>query len=392
MGDIKALVTCLLLIINLCEGEPGSPILTNTRGRSRIARSTNAKTTIQDIIPGDYNNRETPNVSNSTVVEVSMVIMSMHAIDAKDMSYSMSLYLRQGWTDPRLAYSTAEGTGYAHALRIHPDDMDMIWQPDLFFANERDSRWHDVTVPNKIMRIQPDGSVLYDMKLTVTLACHMDLERFPFDTQLCPMDLESYGYTLSDVTFKWNDRPTHVNNKVRLPQFTLKNKTRYDTFERLTTGTYQRLSLNFSLKRNVGYFAVRMFFPSVLLVALSWLAFWLGRDALTARVLVGLLVMTSLTMVSNSGNDVIPAVSYTKAIDIWFTVCFLFVFAVLVEVATVEFLRQRRQPADSGNEKDGDNRVSETGSKVDVVCKAVFPVVFSVFLLVYFAIYASADE
>ena len=31
----------------------------------------------------------------------------------------------------------------------------------------------------------------------------MDFHLFPFDYQLCPVELESYGHTTSDIMFKW---------------------------------------------------------------------------------------------------------------------------------------------------------------------------------------------
>ena len=31
----------------------------------------------------------------------------------------------------------------------------------------------------------------------------MDFHLFPFDFQLCPVELESYGHTTSDIIFKW---------------------------------------------------------------------------------------------------------------------------------------------------------------------------------------------
>ena len=31
----------------------------------------------------------------------------------------------------------------------------------------------------------------------------MDFHLFPFDYQLCPVELESYGHTAADIVFKW---------------------------------------------------------------------------------------------------------------------------------------------------------------------------------------------
>ena len=35
------------------------------------------------------------------------------------------------------------------------------------------------------------------------MACYMDFHLYPFDSQLCPVEFESYGHTTSDIIFKW---------------------------------------------------------------------------------------------------------------------------------------------------------------------------------------------
>ena len=34
--------------------------------------------------------------------------------------------------------------------------------------------------------------------------CPMDLTYFPLDSQLCTLELESYGYTMTDLVYTWH--------------------------------------------------------------------------------------------------------------------------------------------------------------------------------------------
>ena len=43
------------------------------------------------------------------------------------------------------------------------------------------------------------------------------------------------------------------------------------------------------LVRDVGYFIIQFYVPSMLIVILSWVSFWLNVDASPARVSIGLL-------------------------------------------------------------------------------------------------------
>ena len=37
------------------------------------------------------------------------------------------------------------------------------------------------------------------MRLTVKATCPMDLTYFPMDSQMCTLEIESYGYTMDDM-------------------------------------------------------------------------------------------------------------------------------------------------------------------------------------------------
>ena len=71
--------------------------------------------------------------------------------------FTSSFYLIMKWVDPRLEYPNAD---YDH-ITLKGDDMKEIWLPDLYFGYEKDGRHHDVTQPNKALRIHPDGLCRY---------------------------------------------------------------------------------------------------------------------------------------------------------------------------------------------------------------------------------------
>lgn len=70
-------------------------------------------------------------------------------------------------------------------------------------------------------------------------------------------------------------------------QFTIVGYETNDRIEQLATGVYQRLSLSFRLQRNIGYFIFQTYLPSILIVMLSWVSFWINHEATSARVALG---------------------------------------------------------------------------------------------------------
>ena len=76
--------------------------------------------------------------------------------------YSVNIYLRQSWLDERLNYKDI----YPDIDKLTLDSklLEKIWVPDLFFPNEKQAQSHCVTVPNRLIRISPDGTVLYSSR------------------------------------------------------------------------------------------------------------------------------------------------------------------------------------------------------------------------------------
>ena len=107
-------------------------------------------------------------------------------------------------------------------------------------------------------------------------------------------------------------------------------------------GAFPCLEISFFLRRDIGYFFIQHYIPSLLVVILSWVSFWLNVDASPARVSIGLLTVLTTTTQSTFINASLPRVSYVKAIDVWMSMCLVFVFAALLEYALVNVLARRR--------------------------------------------------
>ncbi|XP_068085894.1 gamma-aminobutyric acid receptor subunit beta-like [Anabrus simplex] len=295
-------------------------------------RLENVTQTISRLLEG-YDIRLRPNFGGDPLyVGMDLTIASFDSISEVNMDYTITMYLNQYWKDERLAFSNEE-----EILTLSGDFAEKIWVPDTFFANDKNSFLHDVTERNKLVRLNGDGSITYGMRFTTTLACMMDLHYYPLDSQNCTVEIESYGYTVSDVVMYWKDRPIRGVEEAELPQFTIVGYGTNDRKEKLATGNYQRLSLSFKLQRNIGYFVFQTYLPSILIVMLSWVSFWINHEATSARVALGITTVLTMTTISTGVRSSLPRISYVKAIDIYLVMCFVFVFAALLEYAAVNY-------------------------------------------------------
>ena len=75
--------------------------------------------------------------------------------------YSLNIYLRQRWVDPRLQFINYSRTEW---LELDTKIMKKVWVPDTFFRNEKKGAFHDVTVPNRLMHLYRNGTIYYSMR------------------------------------------------------------------------------------------------------------------------------------------------------------------------------------------------------------------------------------
>nr|XP_054594182.1 uncharacterized protein LOC107378612 isoform X1 [Nothobranchius furzeri]XP_054594190.1 uncharacterized protein LOC107378612 isoform X1 [Nothobranchius furzeri] len=156
-------------------------------------------TRILDSLLDGYDNRLRPGLGDRvTEVKTNIFVTSFGPVSDTDMEYTIDVFFRQSWKDERLKFH-----GPMNILPLNNLMASKIWTPDTFFHNGKKSVAHNMTMPNKLLRIKDDGTLLYTMRLTVHAECPMHLEDFPMDFHSCPLKFGSYAYTISEVTYAW---------------------------------------------------------------------------------------------------------------------------------------------------------------------------------------------
>ena len=83
----------------------------------------------------------------------------MYSLSPLSQDYTLTMYFQQAWRDKRLSYSEIP-------LNLTLDNRvaDQLWVPDTYFLNDKKSFVHGVTVKNRMIRLHPDGTVLYGLR------------------------------------------------------------------------------------------------------------------------------------------------------------------------------------------------------------------------------------
>ncbi|CAF4422207.1 unnamed protein product [Rotaria socialis] len=387
-------------------------------GRANLLRNDASINTVEDFLDtlinsSHYDRRIRPFFDQSKPCNVTMTIHinTISAINEVNMDYNTDLIFRQSWYDPRLNYSGTEWAKRSPEITLHYSLIDRIWVPDSFFRNAKEGKRSDITVPNRLIRVHRDGKVLYSQRLLLKLDCQMKLQKFPLDNQTCVVNIGSYAFATKDLVFYWDETPNvsaiRVNEDLEMPDFVLSNfESRYCN-RTTATGTFACIEVHLALQRNInlylqqlylpstlivalsfiafwidykshpartllsllsivtittkaegsftcllvvlhlkrlfGYYLVQVYIPSMLIVILSFVSFWIDHKSVPARISVGLLTVLTVTTQSSGIRSQLPRVSYIKAIDVWMSACLVFVFAGLLEYALVNVIARKNE-------------------------------------------------
>ncbi|XP_072040427.1 gamma-aminobutyric acid receptor subunit alpha-2-like isoform X2 [Amphiura filiformis] len=332
-------------------------------------------TKILDSILDGYDSSLRPGLKGPpTEVVADIFALSIGPIIEVDMEFKIDVFFRQRWQDKRLQYE-----GNMDQLRLSTIMLKDVWYPDTYFLNGKSSKRHVITTPNAMFRVERDGSVLYTQRLTIVAECQMQLHKYPMDTQVCPLEIGSNSYSTDDIRYKWKygvpheDKSIDIDPLATMAQYTLEKKFQAYSYIKPNNriGNRSVLVTKFTFVRHVGFFLIQTYVPCVLIVILSWVSFFLNREATPARVALGIMAILTITTMGWSSRSVLPKVSYAKAVD-WFNVlCFAFVFAALVEFAAVNYFTKRRGGSLPGMEdnEDEDDCAQAASEKVDAALR-----------------------
>ncbi|XP_039151794.1 glutamate-gated chloride channel isoform X5 [Drosophila simulans] len=322
----------ILYFASLCSASLANNAKINFREKEK-------KVLDQILGAGKYDARIRPSGINgtdnkATNVSVNMFLRSISKIDDYKMEYSVQLTFREQWTDERLKFDDIQG----RLKYLTLTEANRVWMPDLFFSNEKEGHFHNIIMPNVYIRIFPNGSVLYSIRISLTLACPMNLKLYPLDRQICSLRMASYGWTTNDLVFLWKEGdPVQVVKNLHLPRFTLEKFLTDYCNSKTNTGEYSCLKVDLLFKREFSYYLIQIYIPCCMLVIVSWVSFWLDQGAVPARVSLGVTTLLTMATQTSGINASLPPVSYTKAIDVWTGVCLTFVFGALLEFALVNY-------------------------------------------------------
>merc|ERR1712080_19706 len=227
--------------------------------------------------------------------------------------------------------------------------------------------------------------------MKVKFACPMDLHHFPFDNQLCTLDIESFGHSMEDFMLRWNDGANSllIDPDVSIPQFVVFGHRQRNKEISLSHANYSRLSADIQLMRASGHNTLAIFVIISVLMMTTWISFWINPSypAAGLALLVPPLIMI-LGVIAVVQLIITPSLSYATALLNYsylglFMILLAFIPFVLVTVLN-SFFKERYEAKKK-------RRCIPPVFITDTICKVIFPII-AVLIQYYFFKYHTNHE
>jgi hypothetical protein len=254
-----------------------------------------------------------------TKVEVFAAILDINEIsDAKQNFEANFLYILT-WFDPRLA----------HDQDRKSTPLNDVWHPRLQILNQQRLT---STFP-KVVSISPEGQVTYRQRVWGIFSQPLYVRDFPFDHQDFGIRLFTADYAEDEVELVVDPR-SQIAESLSLPDWDI-------VAWNLDATTYKPLPdvpvelamvvFSFQAERRGTYFVYQIILPLVLIVAMSWIVFWIDPKESGSQYSVSITTMLTLIAYRFAIAKDMPIVDYMTRLDIFILGSTVMVFATLMQ-------------------------------------------------------------
>ncbi|MBW2269812.1 MAG: hypothetical protein JRH16_14665 [Deltaproteobacteria bacterium] len=302
-----------------------------------------------------------PRLDRPTVVDTAFRIVELTDIDVRKGHFQFQAYVDFAWCDRRLTFDPKEMGSELRAF-VGADALKKqgeIWSPDLAMVNEVSG----IQVRKRELTIRSDGRVRLRGLFSAHLAANFDLRRFPFDSQILPIQVESFAWSEDTVTFRTIPEGIGVRQDFELAEWRVGDVTSemMSVARAMGDKSFARLEIHIAIERRAGFYLWKAVLPLFLIVGLSWTVFWIP-DGLSGRIRLSATVILTIVAYQFAMAADLPKVAYVTLFSAFTTVSFVSV-ALTVLVNIIVFYRQ-----DQG---------SETAvSRSDRVSRWLVPVIY----------------
>ena len=263
----------------------------------------------------DYRKDVAPLTNKPLNISIMVQFDDIIEVNDKDATVTFKVVLSISWTDRRLNLihnSSSWNDDSNKWARLSVKCLNYLWIPDMNIPNIKEFNIQNILKRQGAFTLYEDKRLWYEFPVQITLTCPLfDFKTYPLDEQVCKFFIGGYQYDVEKCHYK--GKMSYNKNRQRPLQYKVKEMVAlsfedgllnyeiyYHTIDegmQYENITYSHFGIKMVFTRPLQQHFICTFFPSFLLVVISWLGFLIepasvpGRIALTVTLLLVLVNM-----------------------------------------------------------------------------------------------------
>ncbi|CAH1776797.1 unnamed protein product [Owenia fusiformis] len=225
------------------------------------------------------------NSTGETRINVSLSLLKINDMVAKDEKLTTTVRLKVEWDDYRLSWNK---TNYGNLDVIHLP-LNMLWMPELEIMNGY--RFTHIDISEHKAKVSSNGTVSISRVMHLATSCTLNLTLYPYDDQTCDINIGSWNWNAEELLF--------VNDGLSVDNFELStlwaligtwNKSHILRNKAESDG-YSYVVFTLFLERQSLSYSVHLIWPTILIASLTPLVFFMpGESGETIQLAITLLL------------------------------------------------------------------------------------------------------
>jgi hypothetical protein len=276
-------------------------------------------------------------LDSKTSVSIGIVVMGLSNIDEREGTWAADYYLYESWLQTPNFTPQTEIVNEVERKSVAFDTIDLT-----------------------------DTRCTRSRRIHSILRTEFNLRRFPFDRQQLVLQSSDDRFVSREVGYANTPYVLGLDPSVRAmvsgwkidgdPTFDVEPKV--FALER-GSPTYDYATVRIPVRRHVSFHFTRYFLPLLIIVAVSFVVFWIDPEELNSALSVGVTCLLASIALQFSEVGTLPEVSYLTLADRIYVVCYVAIAATIVEVVATNALCRRGR--------------KEFALRIDRICRRGFP-------------------
>jgi len=306
------------------------------------------------VIPSDYRNELFPITTDGSPLDVylNVTVLAFPEISTLELSFLADFVLLMRWVDPRLQFLNLVDAFELNSLSLRLQTG--LWVPKLNFPNARQAEGtvvdsgsatrvlkQGVPLPdNTELAVEArvykgvDSPLIMQREYLISFTCDFDLLMYPFDTQVCNIDMEVNAVPMKYLTLGIEtpegcptcDGATYLGNRM-LVEYVVGDSVMEDLNNQ--SDKFGRVRTNIVFKRRWIYHLITIFIQSMLLIFTAYLTFYFRISNFQDRIMIAITTMMVVATMQSSIDKMVPKTSYFKMIDVWLLYSFNIIIVMM---------------------------------------------------------------